>query len=88
MAATSVREPEVSSHTGERPLDLVGASLVGASELDLAQLLRWETAEGPEALDRFAWQMLQGAQHVRRWLWTVGLVALALLVVGFFSQSP
>jgi hypothetical protein len=83
MAATLVREPEVSSHTGERPLDLVGAS-----ELDLAQLLRWETAEGPEALDRFAWQMLQGAQHVRRWLWTVGLVALALLVVGFFSQSP
>jgi hypothetical protein len=83
MAATSVREPEVSSHTDERPLDLVGAS-----ELDLAQLLRWETAEGPEALDRFAWQMLQGAQHVRRWLWTVGLVALALLVVGFFSQSP
>jgi hypothetical protein len=83
MAATSVREPEVSSHTDERPLDLVGAS-----ELDLAQLLRWETAEGQEALDRFAWQMLQGAQHVRRWLWTVGLVALALLVVGFFSQSP
>jgi hypothetical protein len=83
MAATSVREPEVSSHTGERPLDLVGAS-----ELDLAQLLRWETAEGPAALDRFAGQMLQGAQHVRRWFWTVGLVALALLVVGLFSQSP
>jgi hypothetical protein len=83
MAATSVREPEVSSHTGERPLDLVGAS-----ELDLAQLLRWETAEGPAALDRFAGQMLQGAQHVRRWFWTVGLVALALLVVCLFSQSP
>jgi hypothetical protein len=83
MAATTVREPEVSSHTGERPPDLVGAS-----ELDLAQLLRWKTAEGPAALDRFAGQMLQGAQHVRRWLWTVGLVALALLVVGFLSQSP
>jgi hypothetical protein len=82
MAATSVREPEVSSHTGERPLDLVGAS-----ELDLAQLLRWETAERQEALDRFAWQMLQGAQNVRRWLWTVALVALALLVVGFLIQS-
>jgi hypothetical protein len=83
MAATSVREPEVSSHTGERPPDLVGAS-----ELDLAQLLTWKTAEEQEALDRFAWQMLQGAQNVRRWLWTVGLVALVLLVVGFFSQSP
>jgi len=83
MAATSVREPEVSSHTGERPLDLGGAS-----ELDLAQLLRWETAEGPEALDRFARQMLQGAQNVRRWLWTVGLVALALLVVGFLASRP
>jgi hypothetical protein len=74
MAATSVQDPEVSSHTGERPLDLVGAS-----ELDLAQLL---------ALDRFAWQMLQGAQNVRRWFWTVVLVALALLVVGFLTQSP
>ena len=83
MAATTVREPEVSSHTGERPPDLVGAS-----ELELAQLLRWKTAEEPEALDRFAWQMLQGSQNVRRWLWTVVLVALALLVVGFFSQSP
>jgi hypothetical protein len=83
MAATSVREPEASSHTGERPLDLVGAS-----ELELAQLLRWKTAEEQEALDRFALQMLQGAQTVRRWLWTVVLVALALLAVGFFSQSP
>ena len=69
MPATSVREPEISSHTGERPLDLVGAS-----ELDLA--------------DRLAWQMLQGAQNVRRWFWTVVLVALALLVVGFLTQSP
>jgi hypothetical protein len=82
MAATSLQEPEVSSPTGARPLDLVGAS-----ELDLAQLLRWETAERQAALDRFAWQMLQGAQNVRRWLWTVGLVALAL-VVGFLIQSP
>jgi hypothetical protein len=83
MAATSVQNPEVSSHTGERPLDLVGAS-----ELELAQLLTWEATEGQEALDRFAWQMLQGAQNVRRWLWTVVLVALALLVVGFLTQSP
>lgn len=83
MAATSVQQLEVSSHTDKRPLDLVGAS-----DLDLAQLLRWETAEGQEALDRFAWQMLQGAQNVRRWLWTVGLVALALLVVGLLIQSP
>jgi hypothetical protein len=81
MAATSVREPEVSSHTGERPLDLVGAR-----ELELGRLLTWETAEGQEALDRFAGQMLQGAQNMRRWLWTVALVALALLVVGFFTQ--
>jgi hypothetical protein len=83
MAATSVREPEVSSHTGERPLELVGAS-----ELELAQLPTWKTAEEQEALDRFALQMLQGAQNLRRWLWTVVLVALALLAVGFFSQSP
>jgi hypothetical protein len=62
---------------------------VGASELELAQLLTWKTAEEQEALDRFAWQMLQGSQNVRRWFWTVVLVvALALLVVGFFSQSP
>jgi hypothetical protein len=32
--------------------------------------------------------MLQGAQSVRRWLWIVVLVALALLVVGFFAPSP
>ena len=83
MAATSVREPEVSSHTGERPLDLVGAG-----ELELVRLLRGETAEEQAALDRFAWQTLQGAQTVRRWLWTVVLVALPLFVVGFFSQSP
>jgi hypothetical protein len=83
MAATSVREPEVSSHTDERPLDLVGVS-----ELELARLLGWETAEGQEALDRFAGQMLQGAQYVRRWFWTAVLVALALLVIGFFTWSP
>jgi hypothetical protein len=78
MAATSVREPEVSSHTGERPLDL--------SELELARLLTWGTAEGDEALERFAWQTLQGAQNVRRWLWTVVLLGLVLLAVGFFTR--
>ena len=61
---------------------------MGASELDLAQLLTWKTAEEQAALDRFAWQTLQGAQNLRRWFWTVVLVALALLAVGFFSQSP
>jgi hypothetical protein len=82
MPATSVREPEISSHTGERPLDLLGAS-----ELELARLVTGETAE-QEALDPIAWQMLQGAQNLRRWIWTVVLVALALLVIGFFSPSP
>jgi hypothetical protein len=83
MPATSVSEPEVSSHTGERPLDLLEAS-----ELDLARLLRWETTDQPAALDPIAWQMLRGAQNLRRWIWTVGLVALALLVIGFFAPSP
>jgi len=32
--------------------------------------------------------MLQGAQNLRRWLWTVILVALTLLVIGFFPPSP
>jgi hypothetical protein len=83
MAATSVREPEISLHTGQRPLDLVGAS-----ELELAQLLRWETTDQQEALDPIAWQMLQGAQNLRRWVWTVVLVALALFVIGSFLPSP
>ena len=83
MAATSVREPEISSHTGERPFDLVEAS-----ELDLAQLLTWETTDQQAALDPIAWQMLQGTQNLRRWIWTVVLVALALLVIGFFPPSP
>jgi len=82
MATTPVVEPEI-SHTGERPLNLAGTS-----ELELARLLTWETAEQQEALDRFAWQMLQSAQNLRRWFWTVILVALALLVVGFFAPSP
>jgi hypothetical protein len=83
MAATSVGEPQVSSHTVERPLDLVGAG-----DLELARLLRRETAEEQQALDRFASQMLQGSQNLGRWLWTVALVALALFVVGVFGQSP
>ena len=83
MPATSVRAPEISSHTGERPLDLVEAS-----ELDLARLLTWETTDQQAALDPIAWQMLQGAQNLRRWIWTVILVALALLVIGFFPPSP
>jgi hypothetical protein len=84
MAATSVRDAEISTETGERPLDLMGTS-----ELELARLLTGkETGEEHQALDSIAWQMLEGAQNVRRWLWTVALVALALLVVGFFVPSP
>ena len=83
MPATSVREPEISSHTAERPLDLVEAR-----ELELARLLTWETTDEHDAVDQLAWQMLQGAQNLRRWTWTVVLVALTLLVVGFFLPSP
>ena len=83
MAATSVREPEISSHTGERPLDLLEVS-----EPELTRLLTWETTDQQEALDPIAWQMLQGAQNLRRWIWTVVLVALALFVIGSFPPSP
>jgi hypothetical protein len=84
MAATSVRDAEISTETGELPLDLVGTS-----ELELARLLRGkETGEEHQALDRFAWQTLQGAQNLRRWIWTVILVALTLLVIGFLAPSP
>jgi hypothetical protein len=83
MPATPVRAPEISSHTGERPLDLVGAS-----ELELARLLTAQTTDQHEALDPIAWQMLQGTQDLRRWIWTVALVGLALLVIGFFPPSP
>ena len=84
MAATSVRDAEISTGTGERALDLLAAS-----DLELARLLTGqETREEHQALDSIAWQMLEGAQNVRRWLWTVALVALALLVVGFFAPSP
>jgi hypothetical protein len=84
MAATSVRDAEISTETGERALDLLAAS-----DLELARLLRGqETGEEHQALDSIAWQMLEGAQNVRRWLWTMILVALALVVVGFFAPSP
>ena len=73
MTATSVREP---------------VDLVGASELELARLLTSETADEHDAVDQIAWQMRQGAQNLRRWIWTVVLVALAVLVVGFFPPSP
>jgi hypothetical protein len=82
MPATSVRDLEVSSHTGERPLDLLEVS-----EPELTRLLRWETTDQQEALDPIAWQMLQGAQNLRRWIWTVVLVALVLLVIGLFPPS-
>ena len=84
MAATSVRDAEISTETGERALDLLAAS-----DPELARLLTGkETGEEHQALDSIAWQMLEGAQNVRRWLWTVILVALALVVVGFFAPSP
>ena len=79
MPATSVRDLEISSHTGERPLDLLEVS-----EPELTRLLRWETTDQQEALDPIAWQMLQGAQNLRRWIWTVVLVALVLLAIGLF----
>ena len=83
MAATSVRDAEISTETGALPLDLPGTS-----ELELARLLMWETTDQQQALDPIAWQMLQGAQNLRRWIWTVILVALTLLVIGFFPPSP
>jgi hypothetical protein len=61
---------------------------VGTSELELARLLASETTDQQEALDPIAWQMLQGAQNLRRWIWTVVLVALALLGIGFLLPSP
>ena len=83
MAATSLRDAEISTETGERSLDPLGAS-----DLELARLLTGkETGEEHQALDLIAWKMLEGAQNVRRWLWTMILVALALLVVGFFAPS-
>jgi hypothetical protein len=82
MPATSVRDLEVSSHTGERPLDLLEVS-----EPELTRLLTWETTDQQEALDPIAWQMLQGAQNLRRWIWTVVLVALVLLIIGLFPPS-
>jgi hypothetical protein len=84
MAATSVSDAEISTETGERSLDLLATS-----DLELARLLGGkETREEHQALDSIAWQMLEGEQNVRRWLWTMILVALALLVVGFFAPSP
>ena len=83
MTATSVREPEISSPTDERPLDLEEAR-----ELELAQLLTWETTDEPQAVEQIAWEMLQGAQNLRRWIGTVILVALALFVVALFPPSP
>ena len=84
MAATSVRDAEISTETGEH-----ARNLLATSDLELARLLTGqETREDHQALDPIAWQMLEGAQNVRRWLWTMILVALALVVVGFFAPSP
>jgi hypothetical protein len=57
------------------------------SEPELTRLLRWETTDQQEALDPIAWQMLQGAQNLRRWIWTVVLVALVLLIIGLLPPS-
>jgi hypothetical protein len=84
MAATSVSDAEISTEAGEGALDLLAAS-----DLELARLLRGkETGQEHQALDSIAWQMLEGAQNLRRWLWTMLLVALALVVVGFVAPSP
>jgi hypothetical protein len=82
MAATSVKEPELSSHTRERPPDLLGAG-----ELERAPLLTWETTDERDAVDQIAWQMQQGAESVQWWLWTAVIFALVLLIVGF-PPSP
>jgi len=42
------------------------------------------SSEEHDALEQFAWQTLQGVQNLRRWIWTVILVALILLVIAFF----
>jgi len=84
MAATSVSDAEISTETGEHALDLLATS-----DLELARLLTGqETREDHQALEPIAWQMLQGAQNLRRWIWTVVLVALALFVIGSFPPSP
>jgi hypothetical protein len=71
-------------------IGFAGASVdpgLEVSEPELTRLLRWETTDQQEALDPIAWQMLQGAQNLRRWIWTVVLVALVLLVIGLFPPS-
>ena len=83
MPATLLREPEISSHTGERPLNLPQPS-----ELELARLGMWEITDQQAALDPIAWQLLQGAQTLRRWIWTVVLVALVLLGIALLAPSP
>ena len=84
MPATPVSEPKTSSHIGERPLDLVGG------ELELARLLTWETTYQQQAVDRITQQMQRGVQRAQLWIWTALTIALALtlLVIGFFAQSP
>jgi hypothetical protein len=44
------------------------------------------SSEEHDALEQFAWQTLQGAQNLRRWIWTMILVALALLIIAFFPH--
>jgi hypothetical protein len=85
MPVIPVSESKTSSHIGERPLDLMGAS-----ELELAWLLTWETTDQQQAVDRITQQMLQGVQKAQLWIWTALTIALALtlLVIGFFAQSP
>lgn len=85
MPVIPVSESKTSSHIGERPLDLVGAG-----ELELARLLTWETTDQQQAVDRITQQMQQGVQRAQLWIWTALTIALALtlLVIGFFAQSP
>jgi hypothetical protein len=85
MPMILVSEPNISSHIGERSLDLVGAG-----ELELARLLTWETTDQQQAVDRITQQMQQGVEKAQLWIWTALTIALALtlLVIGFFAQSP
>jgi hypothetical protein len=43
--------------------------------------LTWEDTTDGQAVDRIAWQMVQGALTVRRWIWTAVVFVLALVVV-------
>jgi hypothetical protein len=69
-----------------RRLDLLALTLVLAG--CAASPTTAATTTTAKKLEPIAWQLLQGAQSLRRWIWTVALVALALLVIVLFAPSP